>query len=161
MKTPTAKKFRCPKDWTAAQRLDHYTLVQADGCHLFTGTIGSHGYGVLTIKGETHTVQGMHVLHDCPAGDNRRCRNLEHLRLGTNDDNVADMMTKGRQSRGAARSAILPNGERHGMAKLTDAQALEIYRAPGKQTDIAKVYGVRNTTVSMIKAKQTWRHIHD
>jgi hypothetical protein len=36
---------------------------------------------------------GLHVLHKC---DNPPCIDVEHLFLGTNDDNVADMNAKGR-----------------------------------------------------------------
>jgi Homeodomain-like domain/NUMOD3 motif len=37
------------------------------------------------------------VLHRC---DVKHCYNPEHLFLGTNDDNMADMVTKGRQAKG-------------------------------------------------------------
>ncbi|MCH8043014.1 MAG: HNH endonuclease [Planctomycetes bacterium] len=44
--------------------------------------------------------QGLQVLHDC---DNPPCCNPSHLFLGTNADNNADMMSKGRNrvSRGS------------------------------------------------------------
>jgi hypothetical protein len=42
---------------------------------------------------------GMCVLHVC---DNRPCVNLDHLYLGTQKDNVADMVRKGRDSSGNA-----------------------------------------------------------
>jgi len=34
---------------------------------------------------------GLHVLHTC---DNPACVNIEHLYLGTNDDNIADKMDR-------------------------------------------------------------------
>lgn len=55
------------------------------------------------------------VLHAC---DNPPCCNPKHLRLGTAADNVKDRERRGRS----------PRGERHYMAKLTDAQVDEIRR---------------------------------
>jgi hypothetical protein len=41
--------------------------------------------------------QGMHVLHSC---DNPGCTNPKHLRLGTHDENMAEMAAKGRSNGG-------------------------------------------------------------
>ena len=57
--------------------------------------------------------KGMCVLHYC---DNRPCCNPDHLYLGTNANNTADMLARGRESR----------GERSGQAKLTETQARDI-----------------------------------
>ena len=41
--------------------------------------------------------KGLHVLHKC---DNPKCCNPEHLFLGTNLDNINDMLSKGRNAKG-------------------------------------------------------------
>jgi len=90
----------------------------------------------------------MSVCHTC---DNPLCVNPAHLFLGTHQDNMKDMYDKDKQ----------PKGEEHGSAKLTEAEALEIYHAEGYQKDIADEYGVTQRLVSYIKNKQRWSHIHD
>ena len=67
----------------------------------------STGYGSLVFNGKkrlAHRVayesingpikNGLHILHEC---DNPACCNPNHLRLGTNQDNIADSMKKGRR----------------------------------------------------------------
>ena len=83
----------------------------ANGCWLFQLKARSNkGYAQITVEGNktraVHRVAwaaahgpipaGMHVLHRC---DVRHCCNPDHLFLGTNADNVADKVAKGRQSR--------------------------------------------------------------
>jgi hypothetical protein len=79
------------------------------GCHLWTGVVNHHGYGMIGL-GErragidrTHRVSwrlafgeippGLMVLHRC---DTPSCVNPTHLFLGTAADNTADMVRKGR-----------------------------------------------------------------
>lgn len=91
----------------------------------------------------------MQVLHRC---DVRACINPAHLFLGTNADNVADKIAKGR--------AVNVHGVQNGYAKLTDDLARAIFHAAGKQSDIGARFGVTHRTVSLIKTKKGWRHIH-
>lgn len=44
----------------------------------------------------------------------------------------------------------------HNLAKLTSEQALEIYTSTDKQVDLAKRFGVSQTTVSIIKRGDVW-----
>jgi hypothetical protein len=88
----------------------------------------------------------MCVMHSC---DNRRCLNLLHLSIGTNADNVADKVAKGRQQR----------GETAATAKLAQADVDAIRRmvADGATQHSATVaYGVASTTVSRIVHGRTW-----
>jgi uncharacterized protein (DUF433 family) len=89
------------------------------------------------------------VLHSC---DNRLCVNLDHLRLGTQQDNMDDMARRGRApGRGLTRT--YPIGDAHPNSKLTDAQRSEIadlYRSGHSQSVIATAYGVSQKLVSNI-----------
>jgi len=85
---------------------------------------------------------GMGVLHHC---DNPPCKNLDHLFLGTQKDNMRDMEEKGR-----GRKA---HGEDHFRAILSDSQVInlrEIYADGGwTQQEIADLYGVSIHSVSL------------
>lgn len=76
------------------------------GCLLWTETIRSNGYGAITFKNKpilSHRLswqisfgqipKGVSVLHKC---DVRACVNPDHLFLGTQKDNILDMMFKNR-----------------------------------------------------------------
>ena len=92
---------------------------------------------------------GIHVLHHC---DNRACYEITHLFLGTNQDNVDDKVSKGRQHK--------PIGDKNPQRKLTSEQVKEIREkyATGKylQTYLAVIYGVTNTNISEIVRYRTW-----
>lgn len=94
----------------------------------------------------------MHVLHRC---DNPSCVNPSHLFLGTNFDNVADRVAKGRS--GALR------GEGSPVSKLTADQVSDIRaRYGGKRGEIialATEFGVDRTNIAYILKRKTWRHI--
>lgn len=79
-------------------------------CWQWTGGCFVSGYGQIKVAGKpwkAHRLawtltngevpDGLFVLHRC---DNPKCVRLDHLFLGTNADNSADMVAKGRQATG-------------------------------------------------------------
>jgi hypothetical protein len=92
------------------------------------------------------------VLHRC---DTPVCVNPAHLFLGTQAQNVADMVAKNRQAKGT----------RNAFAKLNDDLVRTIRRrfAAGGVTkvELARDYGVGTTVIGNVVTRKTWRHVSD
>lgn len=101
--------------------------------------------------------EGVFVLHRC---DNPPCCNPAHLFLGTNADNVQDMIAKGRGGL-QARPERAARGERVSVSKLTEAQVLEIRAlyAAGVRRGLARRFGVHRHSITNIVNGKTWRHV--
>lgn len=92
-------------------------------------------------------IKGKIVRHKC---DNPRCINPEHLELGTQLDNVHDMITRGRAA----------FREKHPMRKLTFDQVNEIkrlYLAGGiTQAQLGKLFKVSQSLINAILKEKLW-----
>lgn len=143
---------------------EKFIPVTESGCWLWTASIDRGGYGRFRLLGKIEKAHraswrlyrkapicGLHVLHRC---DVRQCVNPLHLFLGTNAENNADMMAKGRNK-------TLP-GESNGSSKLSERQVttIRIRRSDGAtMTAIAAEFGVTHSTISHIVNRRAWRHI--
>lgn len=96
---------------------------------------------------------GLGVLHKC---DNPPCCNPRHLFLGTNADNMADMVLKGRQRSPGYR------GEGHHQARLCEADVLAI-RERAAQGETGKTigpdYGICPEHANRIIRRESWKHL--
>jgi len=150
------------KRLTFSEKMERHIRVTPEGCWLWGGE--KNRYGITNREGKNVSAhravwehfngpipQGMQVCHNCPGGDNPGCCNPEHLWLGTNFDNQQDAVEKGRTR----------TGEEHWHAKLTDEEALEIFRrchVDGEtQSSIARNFSVHVVTVADIVWRRTWR----
>ena len=154
---PLAEKF-----WSGVEMIPFHPCWEWNRCLV-------NGYGVIRHRGTTlraHRISyelhkgaippGEHrgatcVLHSC---DNRSCVNPDHLFLGTQAENVHDMIIKGR-----ARHA---RGERNGKAKLTarDVRRIRLLAAGGVvYGQLASRFGVCTTNIGAIVRRDTWREV--
>lgn len=139
-------------------------------CWEWQGAISNKGYGLFSIRinkqrknNNSHRflfiqlfgdiAEGICVLHKC---DNRKCVNPNHLFPGTNQDNMDDMVKKGRSNSGDQA------GEKNPRSKLNNSDVLlikERIKNGYKQKDIAIEFKVTAPAISAISRKITWTHI--
>ena len=137
-------------NWTAAT-LSGYGRFCVRKPHI----VGAHRFSYALAYGEVP--EDLSVLHHC---DNRRCVRPDHLFTGTQKDNIADMIGKGRYRGGFKRHPIDQKGSANGYAVLTEQSVAEIRQllAEGMQgTVIAKRFGISKSTVSAIRVGKRWR----
>lgn len=170
MKQKKRSDAKPPLDLSAPLRVDQREELlhrlaartsETESCWLFEGAKGNRfGHRRLTYGDRPEWVhriayavhvgpirEGMKVCHTC---DVPNCVLPEHLFLGTQAENAADMRRKGRGVKPPTHS-----GESHPMVSLSDGQVAEIRelrRRGVKQRDVAKQFGCSQSTV--------WRIAH-
>lgn len=136
-------------------------------CWLWTGYCMPNGYGskswgnkdeyahrVSWIIANGDIPRGMEICHTC---DVRNCVNPKHLFLGTQQDNMRDMVAKGRQ--------VISNrsGENNGNCKLTETQVREIRHKYSmgsvSHKELGNQYGVNKVTIGHIVTRRLWKNI--
>jgi len=136
---------------------------KTDGCWLWTRPPDSRGYGRFNpthdrdVRAHRYSwtlaygliPDGVFVCHHC---DVRLCVRPDHLFLGDQESNMADMAAKGRSTQGS----------RHPQSKLTEElvkQIRERAEAGESHKSIRLSLGVAKSTVSMIVSRTIWRHV--
>ena len=96
--------------------------------------------------------EGMNLCHRC---DNTLCINPSHMFEGTQQDNMEDMVSKGRHG-GCV-------GELHPSVRLRESDVLQV-RAwypllSVSQNELARLFGVSRSCIKQVVQGRTWRHV--
>jgi hypothetical protein len=154
------RNSRGPRSWTVDELFDLTSPEPNSGCWIWTASTDRKGYGQMNLAKKLIRVHrfsyelakgtippGMAILHAC---DTPSCINPDHLSAGSQQANLRDMRKKGRQA----------SHERHGFAKLTEAQVRAIRRSTEPTAVLARHHGVSASAISTIRnARKTWKGI--
>lgn len=160
----TTREYRPLSDpaqrfWSKVQKTEtcwNWTGSKVQGYGVFSMGVHRRGIRAHRLSYEwAHGVTlpiGIVVCHHC---DNPQCVRPEHLFVGTTADNVRDKVAKNRHD----------HGERHAMAKMTEAQAVESirrYYAGGvTQAEIGQQLGIGRNAVSRLVNGRRWAHLRN
>jgi hypothetical protein len=150
---------------TPKQSIEQKTIRNANGCLDFTGPIKNGGYGRVAIGNgkyqPAHRIswkihhgeipEGMCVLHKC---DRPICCEISHLFLGTQRENIADMMAKKRNRQ--------LYGESANKTKLTENEVLQIKMKLNEKIlvkEIAKEFNISIATIRDINKNSLINYI--
>ena len=126
---------------------------QSDGCWIFQGSLNADGYGQISRDGRgvrLHRLaweeangpipKGMRVCHRC---DMPACCNVAHLFLGTQQDNVTDMIAKGRFKGASHLNALkthCPRGHEYTPENTLTYRGMRTCRQCNKERSLGRYY---------------------
>lgn len=151
--TPEVNGVHC-RVWTGKSKRGGYARMW-DGWRLGDGHRLSYEVNIGPIPA------GKDVCHRC---DNPGCIEPLHLWAGTEQENTADMIAKGRHLEGRRitseklRGRVCPwaRGANHGLAKLTEAQARSILTDSRSNSELGRLYGVSESLIRGIRVGRNW-----
>jgi hypothetical protein len=151
------------KDCTPAMRFWGKVKRAENGCWLWQGAVNTTGYGMANWTRSKNLVAhrlawellrgqppaGLRALHKC---DTPRCVNPDHIFWGTQKDNSADAMAKGRTTLGKQPKQRLIDAQ-----KVREIRALKAAGAKG--VELAKKFGIHPNSISSILTGRTWSRL--
>lgn len=142
------------------------------GCWEWKGWKGKKGYGRINIKNKFYRSNRFSYLifhkkfpdnFSCHTCDNPGCVNPLHLFDGTAQENITDMMEKGRHKYNSIFKNEHPIGSKNLNSKLTEEQVKDIrsrdYSKHGSRVKVAKEFNTTHTNIYKILERKLWTHI--
>lgn len=153
-----------------------FTLSES-GCWEWKAYLMHKGYGhfhINRVPKRAHRVSyehykgkipfGMLVMHTC---DNRKCVNPDHLVVGTHQDNMNDMVKKGRSQKvvkGCNKYNTNQSMENNFNSKLTSIQVKNIIKdykdGAGSYMFLSLKYGVSKSNIQAIINGRSWSNLN-
>lgn len=145
-------------------------VQKSDGCWLWTAGTVRYGYGSLNFYERTTLAHrasweihfgaipdGLYVLHHC---DVPACVRPDHLYLGTQADNIRDMIERGRHGSKTHPEWSSRGSDRYN-ALLDENKVKEIRRLNGSVSDceLARRFGVTYSTIRLVRIGKNWKHV--
>jgi len=158
----TPKKIQASAD---LDRIFQSGITKTESCWLWSGAKNKLGYGSFSLHGKhffAHRYsffsanpdadQSFLVCHRC---DNPSCVRPDHLFLGTDADNMKDMVLKGRWKNKVSLGSL------NGAAKLSESQVLEIRKLKAQgltYSKLAEMFSICHASAWNVVNKY-WRHL--
>ncbi len=133
--------------------------IGPDDCYDWTGFIDPNGRAMFHFNGTKCSAaraawimakgpipDGLFVCHRC---DNGRCSRLDHLFLGTHQENMDDAVAKRR----------MPRGDNNRLSKLSEADVRMIQTSAATQRVLAESFGVSQSLISLIRSHRRRKHL--
>jgi len=148
---------------TTKEKFEDKIFYSPDGCWLWTGYTTKLNYGEVIInykKVRTHRAsymiykgeipEGIFVCHHC---DNPLCVNPDHLFLGTQLDNMRDMIKKGRR-------VIATSEKKSKKINRDDATFIVSMKGIIPSMELAKKYNMSQSSISRIQRGDRWTRLN-
>jgi hypothetical protein len=139
-------------------------VQKTDKCWIWTSSKNPNGCATFSYYGKPEQAsrvawmmtygltipKGIFICHTC---DNRACVRPSHLFTGTHQDNMRDMVQKGRAK------GTFHYGETNGSAKLTTKQVRTILKSTASGVSLATDFRVSKSLICLIRQRKSWKHL--
>jgi len=146
-------------------------VKQANGCWDYTGNLDMGGYGQIkvakkhwlahrlmwTLWNQKRIPKGLVVRHSCIG--NRKCINPDHLLVGTQKDNIHDMIRQGRFRKGGRPEVRMFTDDQVREIRMIRKPASKGERLKPTYKELGRKYGIKGAAIWQIVNFKTYKEV--